>query len=418
MDLKRQLKIRNWQQKYSLYRSYFVCASKFKERNSLGLSVIIVSWRFHPHTLKNFILLQKQREFNNFELIFVDNGAMPDSFTPLMTYIDTYIRLNTNTGACIARNIGATFAQAPVLLFLEDDGIPDLDIIESHILIHKRFKPYSVRGVYLPYSNNKLNERQDWYYIGDFEHNRYCDIEGNASYRASVFFAVGGWNDNIFYGGEGKELAIKIWKKYPDISKQIYSPNSIIYHDYADNEQQLSQKNEKQQQSFLKMKSKYDEWDKFDRKWGQYIGEYHLLKETNEWRENDNNKEVYTKLVGRVKRRNREYISRYMDGKVFLHQIDFFHSLSTKKELVIFGAGTKGKIVYKVLKRFGIEITSFTDNNSSLHGQLLFEKPILPIKQLSKDYFILIASYWDYQIAEQLIENGFKRNIDFKTVIG
>ena len=41
-------------------------------------------------------------------------------------WVDIVVTLNTNTGAYLSRNIGAVFANAPILLFVDDDAMPGL----------------------------------------------------------------------------------------------------------------------------------------------------------------------------------------------------------------------------------------------------------------------------------------------------
>ena len=66
--------------------------------------------------LKIFKFL-KNSVINNYELIFVNNGADKNEFNVLDPFIDTYIQLNKNSGAYLARNIGASFCKCPNSFF-------------------------------------------------------------------------------------------------------------------------------------------------------------------------------------------------------------------------------------------------------------------------------------------------------------
>src|SRR5690606_33162565 len=95
---------KNWLNKEKLYNKYFEFVTYFNIIESPKVSIIVIAWRLHHDTLKNFQILQQQRD-QNFELIFVNNGAKHDEFDSLIPYIDTYIKLNENTGAYLARNV-------------------------------------------------------------------------------------------------------------------------------------------------------------------------------------------------------------------------------------------------------------------------------------------------------------------------
>lgn len=272
-----KLKTKNWESKFALYRDVFEYYTELRNQKSPSISVIVISWRLHPDNLKSFKILEEQRD-QNFELIFVDNGAAPDEFEPLKPYIDTYVRLNTNTGAYLARNVGALFAQAPILFFLEDDGIPADNLIKAHREAFAKYDVIAVRGVYhFKNSANPFNKLAHHYYLGDLPYPRYSDLEGNASYRAENFFAVGGWDDEIIFGGGGIELAIRLMSSEPDMQKQIYSPEPVIYHDYVTDEAHLQAKRKKQNKSFARLRKKHPIFDSFQHAWNRYIGHHELI---------------------------------------------------------------------------------------------------------------------------------------------
>lgn len=262
--LRKALHDKGWGHKEDTYAPLFEYVLNLKEVNDPALSIVVISWRFHPDNLKSFMILDKQRD-KNFELIFVDNGGRPGEFECLKPYIDTLIRLNTNTGAYLARNVGAAFAKAPILLFLEDDGIPEANLVEAHLSLFDEYDIIACRGVYIPKTDNPLNKMQGHYYISDKEYPTFAHVEGNTSYRADTFFKAGGWDDEIMFGGGGLELYFRLLQVDPDKRKQIYSPRPIIYHDYATDEKHLKNKLEKQKLSFERLRAKYPEWDEVHR---------------------------------------------------------------------------------------------------------------------------------------------------------
>lgn len=85
-----------------------------------------------------------------------------------------------------------------------------------------------------------------------------------------------------------------------------------------------------------------------------------------------------------------------------------------KKQLVIFGAGTWGKLCFEFCD--SSEVDFFCDNNPERIGQMYCGKKIISFKQLKKnhsDYQIVIAVEKFYQIANQLSQNGIENYVRF-----
>jgi glycosyltransferase involved in cell wall biosynthesis len=279
-DIYEKLSHINWQNRYEKYINNISAVNFLNTKHYPSLSIIVISWRFNPDTLNNFKILEKQHN-KNYELIFIDNGAKPEEFDCLTPYIDTYVRLNSNSGAYLARNIGCIFAKASILFFLDDDAIPANNIVESHLNCFKNYDVIAVRGVCKPKTNNPLNQLAKHYYLGPNPFPIFADIEGNTSYLASVFFKAGGWDDEIRFGGGGFDLSRRLLEIEPDMRKQIYSPDPIIFHDYALNSEQLDTKKKKQQESRNRLKIKHSDYDRFLTAWLKFTGRDDLLIKKN-----------------------------------------------------------------------------------------------------------------------------------------
>jgi GT2 family glycosyltransferase len=267
---------KTWQNKRDRYIDCFESVIFLNNIDSPAISIIVISWRLHADNLINFQILAEQRH-QNYELIFVDNGGKDGEFNALMPYIDTYVRLNTNTGAYLARNVGAVFAKAPILLFLEDDGIPEHNLVEAHLEVHRKYDVIAVRGVYSPKKDSAINKMAGHYYLGDVPYPYPSNLEGNSSYRADSFYYVEGWDDDILFGYGGWDLAVRLLNVEPDQRKQIYSPAPVIYHDFAADAEHLAVKLEKHSCSLLRLKAKHPEWDAITNSWNKFAGQYDAL---------------------------------------------------------------------------------------------------------------------------------------------
>jgi len=281
------LQTRNWLHKYKRYNEVFKNVENRKSVKNPTIAIIIIAWKFKKEILENLIALEKQRN-QNFKLIFVNNGADDSEFKELEIYFDIYVKLNKNTGAYLARNIGSLFAQSEILLFLDDDCLPDKNLVSSHIEAFKKYNIIACRGSIYPKTQDSYIPSH--YHLGDKVFPMYADIEGNTSYLADAFFKVGGWDDEITFGGGGVDLAIKLTEYDPNPFKQIYSPKPLIFHDYERGLKHLASKNEKQEKSRKRLRKIHKNWDEFRYSYKKYKDESDLVLDKNNLLKNRINK--------------------------------------------------------------------------------------------------------------------------------
>jgi glycosyltransferase involved in cell wall biosynthesis/Tfp pilus assembly protein PilF len=274
--LKRALDRCGWTAKLPLYEPVLKNAQVIRAMHQPAITVVMITNNFTAEVRNHLRMLAAERSLN-YELVLVDNGAGMDGVGDLASDIDVAITLTHDTGAYLARNIGAAFAQAPILLFLEDDGEPAGDLIRSHLEAFEQYDVISVRGVYLPKTPTPLNRWARHYWLGDKPFPFLVNLEGNASYLASAFYAVGGWDDEIVFGHGGPELALRLIQHEPDRRKQIYSPAPVIRHDYARSEEHLRKKWARQEQSQQRLREKHPDFDAFVRSWSAFRGRADLL---------------------------------------------------------------------------------------------------------------------------------------------
>lgn len=414
-----QLSEKRWDYKNEHYSTYFEYVENIAVVEEPVISIIIVSWRFIEDIEENLEHLLLQRERTKFEIIFVDNGSNPGSFDHLKKYIDTYVRLNHNTGAWLSRNLGAAFAKGPLLLFLDDDCIPDTHLVESHIALHNRYDIVAVRGASFFKTENPLNYKQTHYYLGKNAFPIFSDLEGNSSYRSDVFFELGGWSDSIEFGGGGKELAIRIHNKYPMFSKQIYSPLCLIFHDYTESPEHLENKWKKQEHSRTILRSIHENWDVFHMLWIGMTGDSSYLVERDNWLENQELINTFKQLETSIYSENAKWFNdvnqNYKINKNNrpLMQQCLMESQKKEKQIGIFGTGSLSEKLTKLFNEFDCKPSFYTDNNAEKWNITHNGLPVLAPSQLNNDQFIFIASTWRDSISLQLEELGFKKLEDY-----
>jgi GT2 family glycosyltransferase len=129
--------------------------------------------------------------------------------------------LDSRRGPAIARNIGARSARAALLLFLDDDVVPDPHLVQVHLDAHQRNPHSVVLGPYRPilqrgadcfrlmqymWWNDKFRSLQQ--YGHRFS---YTDIlSGNLSIEARRFRELGGFDERFPVAHEDYELGIRL----------------------------------------------------------------------------------------------------------------------------------------------------------------------------------------------------------------
>lgn len=261
--LKAELDSRGWSKKMQLYQYWFNSVNFLRKVENAEISIVMISYRLHENTFQCLKELRKQLNGSG-EIIFVNNGCLDKEFNLLMPYIDTYINLNGNSGVCISRNIGALFSHSPVLLFIEDDGIPDQNLVRAHLDVYKKYDAVIARGVYLCRKSTSPNH----YYLGPRLQTAMCNKEGNCSILSDVFYRVDGWSDYLFYGSEGRELGFRLVKNGYGHEKHLYTPDAVLYHEYIRNPSHMEEKWLKIRASWLLMHAMYpEEYEDYLQQW-------------------------------------------------------------------------------------------------------------------------------------------------------
>lgn len=257
------LKSKDWLNKRPLYHYWFdkVCTKNKKPKPRV--SIVVISYRLHPKTKYCLKKLQKQVEKWG-EIIFVNNGAPDEDFESLMPYIDTYVKLKGNAGASLPRNLGAVFSNAPLLMFIEDDGIPTPGLVKAHMSVYEHYKAVTVRGVYRaakpPFPAH--------YSLGNQLKPAMNNQEGNSSFLSKPFFHVGGWGDDLFFGSEGRELGFRLVKSGYGYDQHLYTPDAVLCHDFFRDEKHMNKRWLQTRASWILLHTMYPtEFAEYQYKW-------------------------------------------------------------------------------------------------------------------------------------------------------
>lgn len=163
-----------------------------------------------------------------FEVIVVLDGSSDDSPAMLARWREAGRIRNLrwieqpNSGQAAARNNGAEAARAPILVFIDDDVVPEPEMLEAHLRWYDGDEPLTVLGDCLVVRERResLYHLMVWAWWEDMYRTRalpgrrpgvrdFC--AGNFSLRRADLLRVGGF-DTAFrgYGGEDYELGHRL----------------------------------------------------------------------------------------------------------------------------------------------------------------------------------------------------------------
>jgi len=194
------------------------------------VSIIIPCYNNETTVVETLASVVKQT-YDPFEIILVDDGSNDKSVATAESYLLQnehlkYIILHQkNQGPSKARNQGASQASGSYLFFIDADDRLHPDAISEFVLILK-----TDPAINIVYSQTEFFGAQEGVFIlNDFKLPQFlynnC-IPISAMVRKDVFYAVGGFDENLRYQ-EDWELWIRIVKSYGGVYK---IPTTLFYY--------------------------------------------------------------------------------------------------------------------------------------------------------------------------------------------
>jgi GT2 family glycosyltransferase len=192
------------------------------------LSVVIASRNRRERLRQVLAALAEQRyPADRFEAVVVLDGSR-DGSADMVRSLELPYRLalleQDHSGVATCRNRGAREAAHPIVLFLDDDVVPEPDFLAAHTAAHERrgervalgyYPPflespsswgYSVRAWWEDHFRRKAEPDHQWTYVD------YAD--GNVSLPKALLFRCGGGYDETFSGRrQDWELAIRLLRE-------------------------------------------------------------------------------------------------------------------------------------------------------------------------------------------------------------
>jgi glycosyltransferase involved in cell wall biosynthesis len=232
--------------------------------NMIKFSVIVCTFN-GAKKIKNCLDALKNQKYPSeyIEMIIVDDGSI-DNISEIISKYPSfkYIKHEKNFGLGKSRNTGLANASGNIIVFTDDDCIPDKKWIQE---LANKYKNQEIDGIggkiesynfeniiekYITYSKSPIyshvvrstnRNRIFDYIINIFKYKRRELEEGqqlfslmgaNSSYRKSMLDKIGGC-DNSLRRGVDWDLNIRLQKKFSP--KFVYCDKAIVYHKHRTN---------------------------------------------------------------------------------------------------------------------------------------------------------------------------------------
>lgn len=203
------------------------------------LSIIIVTRDRNKALIDNLGALAKQTE-SNFEVIIINNGSC--GFDDILSndLSVCWIDLGSNYGPSLARNLGADYARAEKIAFLDDDAVAEENFVRN-ILLH--FEERDICGLRGRVLASESEFAPDAYDLGDVVIPFAADLEGNCAFSKEMFQKkIGGFDERLFHF-EGFDLSYKIFTATGEnIDSILYVPDVVVYHEPHRNDNNFIEK--------------------------------------------------------------------------------------------------------------------------------------------------------------------------------
>ena len=190
--------------------------------DSIQFSIVIPTYKrevFLKTCLKR--LSEQLIGYSNYEVIVVDDGGGLDGFDERADFLkDINVKFfhQKHKGPAAARNLGMHKAKGEIILFLDDDNVPQEDWFKETMKTWENSPELEGVGGYVTSSKgvniySRLNAIFLNWHLDQSTSGNYCNFLAacNAGYRRNILQKAGGFDENFrVAAGEDRDLNIKI----------------------------------------------------------------------------------------------------------------------------------------------------------------------------------------------------------------
>jgi GT2 family glycosyltransferase len=230
------------------------------------ISVIIPIFNAEDMIEKTIIGLNNQSlQKKDFEVVFVDDCGQDESLRIIKRYQSSFPhfclnRNESNLGTYASYNSGAKNAKGSIFLFLDQDCVPDSNLLNEHLITHSKFcNPSAVIGKFDWHKDIEIRPYLEFFrpnpttLLIEPQSQQNMEVEqfitGNCSIAAKYFREMGGFDEDYYFGFGDTDFGYRWRKKGYRIVGNI---NAIVYHLHKlDFPSQLRRKQKIGKQAFL-----------------------------------------------------------------------------------------------------------------------------------------------------------------------
>ena len=190
--------------------------------DSIQFSIVIPTYKREVFLKTCLCRLSEQLiGYSNYEIIVVDDGGGLDGFDEKADFlkgINVKLFHQEHKGPAGARNFGISVARGEIILFLDDDNVPQDDWFKETVRAWGNLTEIDGMGGYVMGGKSaniysRLNADFFNWYLDQSTSGNYCNFLAtcNAGYRKSMLQKVGGFDENFKNAaGEDRDINIKI----------------------------------------------------------------------------------------------------------------------------------------------------------------------------------------------------------------
>ena len=167
------------------------------------------------------------------ELCVVHCGGAESARATWEQRVDHWVEPGSNVGASGGRNLGAAATSAPLLVFLDDDGVAAPEFVAAMgDMMGSDGSIVAVRGRVQSLRHPFWTSMARHYNRGAEVCDDWLIVEGAACVRRTAFEGVGGFDETLF-GYEGLELSTRLLAS-SDQARILYNPKAALEHDFME----------------------------------------------------------------------------------------------------------------------------------------------------------------------------------------
>ncbi len=165
------------------------------------------------------------------EICVVNNGGSDGARARWAERVDRWIDAEHNLGCAGGRHRGVCATRAPILVFVDDDGVPAPDFVEAlAAVLDAHPDAVAVRGRAVALRHPWLTAMTSNYDRGPEICEDLLTLEGASAIRRTAYEAAGGYDPTRSFH-EGLDLSARLLDGRPG-AKILYTPHAVLAHDY------------------------------------------------------------------------------------------------------------------------------------------------------------------------------------------